>query len=467
MSDEYKPEPIILSGTPTLSPNPQPILTGAPTALSGGGMSTLGPMGDNNVKFVTGPDGQMIAVQKEAFVWKKFFIGLGIPMFLMVLPILMAIILEINDSGYEEEYYVVLKRTDGTAYEAGFSLDAGLEFEDCDIVENWADWDFDMGYYEGGSYDHWVCDDPQNQLEFIRFSINDLNLSRQNGTLYEIDNPLSENHHIDYCRIYETPQVHNQWYDCNIFESNLTFTQVNYASMNLTRQNGTEYQANFWFDATTSNLDWCAFPSPQDGSYYWHECETEYQEESDEFVVSISRLNYDGELQPVGHWNSTAQIFHYDVGYDFGSEITLEYDLESFVGGTQQGESTMQFDSGFSHEEVRIELEVSELVGGWNDSGGVMYFDDGLDHGDEIRIEIYAFDPIERDKAEDNYNSMEPLISMSGILCCISPLLSIGLIIYGFAATGGKAVGIGATTSLILYPFIGFFAFVTILSAGY
>jgi len=464
VSDEYKPEPIILSGTPTLSPNPQPVLTGAPTALSGGGISTQGPMDGNNVKFVTGPDGQMIAVQKEPFVWKKFFIGLGIPMFLMVLPILMAIILEINDSGYEEEYYVDLKRTDGTAYEAVFSLDSELVLDDCDIDENWAHWD----YYDDGPYEEWVCDDPENQLEFIRSSNNVLNLSRQNGTLYEIDNPLSENHRIEWCsaEIAESSPGLERYYDCHIFESNLTFTQYNSASMNLTRQNGTEYQANFSFDAAASNLYLCYFPS-QAGSYYWHECETEYQEESDEFVVLISRRYYDNELQPVGHWNSTAQILHYDVGYDFGSEITMEYNTESIVGGTQQGDSTIQFDSGFSHEAVRIELEVGELVGWWNGSGSAIYFDDGLDHGDEIRIDIVAIDPIEEERARENYEEMGPFINLSGILCCISPLLSIGLIIYGFAATGGKAVGIGATTSLILYPFIGFFAFVTMMSAGY
>ena len=462
MSDEYKPEPVILSGTPTLSPNPQPILTGAPTALSGGGMSTQGPMDSANVKFVTGPDGQMIAVQKEPFVWKKFFIGLGIPIFLMILPILMAIILEINDSGYEEEYYVNLKRTDGTAYEAGFSLDAELELDDCDIDENWAN-------YEGGPYDYWFCDDDQNQIEFFHSFEDELNLSRQNGTLYEIEYPISENHHINWCEleVAESSPGLNRYYNCDIIESNLTFTQIDFGSMNLTQQNGTEYQANFSFDATTSNLDYCRFPSPQDGAYYWHECETEYLEENDEFVILISRLNYDGELQPVGHWNSTAQILHYDVAYDFGSEITIEYEIESFVGGIQQGDSSIQFDSGFSHEEVRIQLEVHELVGWWNGSGETMYFDDGEDHGDKIRIDIVAIDPIEREKAEENYNQMEPLISLSGILCCISPLLSIGLIIYGFAVTGGKGIGIGATTSLILYPFIGFFAFVTILSAGY
>ncbi len=463
MSDEYKPEPIILSGTPTLSPNPQPVLTGAPTVLSGGGMSTQGPMDGGNVKFVTGPDGQMIAVQKEPFVWKKFFIGLGIPMFLMVLPILMAIILEINDSGYEEEYYVDLKRTDGTAYEADFSLDSELVVIDCYIDENWAHWD----HYDDGSYEGWVCDNPENQPEFFHFFDDELTLSRQNGTLYEIEYPLSENHHIHWCsaEIAESSPRLERYYECNIFESNLTFTQYNSSSMNLTRQNGTEYQANFSFDATTSNLYLCDFPSP-DGWYYWHECETEYQEESDDFVISISR-RINGEFQSVGHWNSTAQILHYDVGYDFGSEITMEYNTESVVGGIQQGESTIQFDSGFWHEEVRIELEVRELVSWWNGSGSAIYFDDGLDHGDEIRINIVAIDPYEMEMAEENYDQMEPFINLSGILCCISPLLSIGLIIYGFAATGSKAVGIGATTALILYPFIGFFAFVTMLSAGY
>ena len=463
MSDASKPEPITFSnGASTGYSPPTPMLTGTTTTLSAGQPPSASSVSQQNVKFVMGPNGQMIAIQKEPFVWKKFFIGLGIPMFLMILPIFMAIVLEINDNGYSEEYYVDLKRTDGTAYEADFSLDSELVLNDCDIDEYWAEWDDELN-------DHpYVCDDPENQLEFFHITDDELTLARQNGTLYEIEYPLSENHHIDWCsaEIAESSPGLERDYDCHIFESNLTFIEYNSASMNLTRQNGTEYQASFSFDATTSNLYLCDFPS-QDGWYNWHMCETEYQEENDEFVISISRFNDYGELQSVGHWNSTAQILHYDVGYDFGSEITMEYNIESVVGGIEQGESTIQFDSGFSHDEVRIELDVRELVGWWNGSGSVMYFDDGLDHGDEIRIEIEAIDPNELEKVEQNYEQMEPFISLSGILCCISPLLSIGLIIYGFTATGGKAVGIGATISLILYPFIGFFSFVTMLSAGF
>ena len=466
MSDASKPQPITFNdGTTTAYTPPTPMLTGTTATLSAGQPQSASPMSQENVKFVMGPNGQMIAIQKEPFVWKKFFIGLVIPMFLMLPTIFMAIILEINDSGYDKEYDVVLKRTDGTAYEADFSLDSQLVLNDCDIKENWAEWDDELN-------DHpYFCDDPENQLEFFHITDDELNLSRQNGTLYEIEYPLTENYRFDWCSVeivHSSPAVeseHYYRYGCNVFESNLTLTQYNSASMNLIRQNGTEYQANFTLDVTTSNLYLCDFPIP-DGWYYWHECETEYQEESDDFVISISIWSY-GELQSVGHWNSTAQILHYDVGYDFGSEITMQYNIESAVGGIQQGESSIQFDSGFSHKEVRIELDVLELVGWWNGSDSVMYFDDGLDHGEEIRIEIEAIDPSEREKAEENYEQMEPFISLSGILCCISPLLSIGLIIYGFTATGGKAVGIGATISLILYPFIGFFSLITMLSAGF
>ena len=41
------------------------------------------------------------------------------------------------------------------------------------------------------------------------------------------------------------------------------------------------------------------------------------------------------------------------------------------------------------------------------------------------------------------------------------------MVIYGFAATGGKPVGICAVVSLLAYPIIAFFATITAMVAGY
>ena len=74
MSDEYEPE------TPILSED-TPLLSGSTATLTGTEALSGAPDASAEYKYVTGPDGQMYAVQKEPFVWKKFFIGLGIPLF--------------------------------------------------------------------------------------------------------------------------------------------------------------------------------------------------------------------------------------------------------------------------------------------------------------------------------------------------------------------------------------------------
>ena len=108
MSDEYEP------GTPVISVE-TPSLTGTPTMLTGSEASAAVPDGTGNYDFITGPDGQTYAVMKEPFIWKKFFIGLGIPLFLMIVPIILAMIAEgIDDSTWDK-------------YESEF-LDLELEF---------------------------------------------------------------------------------------------------------------------------------------------------------------------------------------------------------------------------------------------------------------------------------------------------------------------------------------------------
>ena len=103
MSEEDKPEPITFSDGTTTAFTPTPMLTGTAATLSGGDSVTSSPMAQDNVKFVMGPNGQMIAIQKEPFVWKKFFIGLGVPLFLMVVPLLHWSLIN-ADSMSDDEY---------------------------------------------------------------------------------------------------------------------------------------------------------------------------------------------------------------------------------------------------------------------------------------------------------------------------------------------------------------------------
>ena len=56
-----------------------------------------------NVKFVMGPNGQLIAMEKPPFVWKQFLIGGGIPFALYFIPLLIAMIGV--GLGYEGDYH--------------------------------------------------------------------------------------------------------------------------------------------------------------------------------------------------------------------------------------------------------------------------------------------------------------------------------------------------------------------------
>ena len=90
MSDEYEPDSPILS-------EDTPLLSGSTATLTGGEALSGAPDASAEYKYVTGPDGQMYAVKQEPFVWKKFFIGLGVPLFLMILPLILMMIVDSMD----------------------------------------------------------------------------------------------------------------------------------------------------------------------------------------------------------------------------------------------------------------------------------------------------------------------------------------------------------------------------------
>jgi len=78
MSEEYEPDsPIMTSETPLLS--------GSTATLTGGVTLSGTPSASDDYEYVTGPDGQLYAIRNEPFVWKQFFIGLGIPVLFVIM----------------------------------------------------------------------------------------------------------------------------------------------------------------------------------------------------------------------------------------------------------------------------------------------------------------------------------------------------------------------------------------------
>ena len=90
-----------------------------------------------NVKFVMGPNGQLIAMHQPPFVWKDFFIGGGIPFALFFIPILILMIgsgLGFDESVYEE--IEITKEENSTAYHAEFTLGDEEYLGYCNIFVN-------------------------------------------------------------------------------------------------------------------------------------------------------------------------------------------------------------------------------------------------------------------------------------------------------------------------------------------
>ena len=87
-----------------------------------------------NVSFVMGPNGQLVAVAKPPFVWKHFWIGGGIPFALYAVPFLLMIIA----SGISEEEYIwenvdLVAVENSTAYTGEFALESDYRLEWCSV----------------------------------------------------------------------------------------------------------------------------------------------------------------------------------------------------------------------------------------------------------------------------------------------------------------------------------------------
>ena len=110
-----------------------PTLTGAPQM----GIPQLSTqsLDSSDYKFVTGPDGQMIAIAKAKFEQRDFYIGAGIPMLLYFLPILaLAIISPFTEDGYSD-HELILDREDGTSsFSAEFQVESSVHVDHCYVL---------------------------------------------------------------------------------------------------------------------------------------------------------------------------------------------------------------------------------------------------------------------------------------------------------------------------------------------
>ena len=70
----------------------------------------------NEQAYMISPTGEVVAFQKPPFDWKQFNIGAGIPILIMLIPIILMAVFGEDQYGYNEENATLSKTGDGTAY---------------------------------------------------------------------------------------------------------------------------------------------------------------------------------------------------------------------------------------------------------------------------------------------------------------------------------------------------------------
>tara|TARA_B100001996_G_scaffold199989_1_gene153061 strand:- start:595 stop:1428 length:834 start_codon:yes stop_codon:yes gene_type:complete len=109
-----------------------------------------------NVKFVMGPNGQMIAIEKPPFVWKHFWIGGGIPFAIFFVPMLILMIgagLDYDDDDDDSREVTLYQDENSTAYRGEFTLEEDNYLSWCGIrysenADYWRDMDIHCDRYD-------------------------------------------------------------------------------------------------------------------------------------------------------------------------------------------------------------------------------------------------------------------------------------------------------------------------------
>jgi hypothetical protein len=129
-------------------------------------------LSSQNVNFVMGPNGQIIAIEKPAFVRNDFLIGGGIPFAIFFIPILMMMITgNFTDYNYEE---VTLTKEEGTTnYTGEFEIDLdNLEVYSCYIGDNYGNSNTEYlscrDYQDAGRADFWMEVSNNGTIEEIK-----------------------------------------------------------------------------------------------------------------------------------------------------------------------------------------------------------------------------------------------------------------------------------------------------------
>ena len=137
--DEPESEiPIEVNAPPSIELNVGNIVSTQPTALAGDtnqSSQNLFNLADpQNVSFVMGPNGQLVAVAKPPFVWKHFLIGGGIPFALYGIPLLLMLIASgISEGEYIWEDVELVAEENSTAYTGEFALESDYRLEWCSV----------------------------------------------------------------------------------------------------------------------------------------------------------------------------------------------------------------------------------------------------------------------------------------------------------------------------------------------
>ncbi|MBQ48588.1 MAG: hypothetical protein CMP10_14370 [Zetaproteobacteria bacterium] len=134
----------------------------------------------NEQAYMISPTGEVVAFQKSPFDWKQFNIGAGIPIMIMLIPIILMAVFGEDQYGYNEENATLSKTGDGTAYIG--QIDIGLDDEllGCWIYDG-GDGQSGIARCEGGDDDYVV--ELQSRNEERNWEITGY-FNLQNGTVY-------------------------------------------------------------------------------------------------------------------------------------------------------------------------------------------------------------------------------------------------------------------------------------------
>ena len=107
---------------------------------------------------------------------------------------------------------------------------------------------------------------------------------------------------------------------------------------------------------------------------------------------------------------------------------------------------------------ISIDFRTYRNVGNWSDETGTIEFDDENNHGSQLNILINSYsEKVNQEESDNNIqisNRQNDVASGGYISCCAILIISLILVIHGFATTGGVGQAIGAFFSIIICPIL-------------